>query len=402
MKFTYTATREGETYTGSVEAETRFDVYKHIRAEGGSVVSVTNATHNTWSLAYWNARLSSVKEHDKIIFAGNLAAMIAAGLSITRALSVAVRQTKNPRFKNTLEHIQGDIQKGGTFNEALARFPSIFSDLFVAMVRAGEESGSLSDALTNIARQLERAYNLKKKVKSALIYPSIIVVAIFGIGFLMMVKVVPTLAGTFKELGADLPASTQLVIAVSDFLVAHTFVALSIIFGIISLVYIALQTAIGKRVRDKSLLIVPIIGPLVCEINSARMARTFSSLLAAGVDIVSALSITSDVVQNSYHRDVLAVAGEKVKKGEQLSDVFVKREYLYPPLVGEMIMVGEETGALSEMLLRVADFYESEVEAKTKNLSTIIEPFLMLFIGGAVGFFAVSMVAPIYSLSNVI
>lgn len=399
-KFTYKAIRDGQTYTGTLEAADRFEVYRHVRAEGGSIITVDSDAKSKWSLVYWNAKLSTVKEHDKIVLAGNLSAMIAAGLPISRALSVSERQAKNPKLKNVLGFIRSEIQRGGTFHGVLEKFPRVFSKLFIAMVRAGEESGTLDESLTTVARQLERSYTLKKKIKGAMIYPMIIIVAIIAIAFLMMVKVVPTLAGTFKELGAELPKTTQAVIAVSDFMVAYLpFVLLGIV-AIIGGTYALLQTVGGQRGRDKMLLMTPMIGELVKEINAARTARTFSSLLAAGVDLVTALGITEQVVQNHYHKDVLKRAAEKVKKGGQLSEVFMQHEHLYPPLMGEMVAVGEETGALSDMLVRVADFYEKEVEQKTKNMSTIIEPFLMIVIGITVGFFAMSMIAPIYSLSE--
>ncbi len=399
-KFSYKATRDGETYTGTVEADDRFVVYRHVRAEGATLISVEVAGKGKWSFSYWNAKLSSVKQHDKIVFANNMAAMMAAGLPITRALSVSERQAKNPKLKHILLTVRADIQRGGTFHDALAQFPSVFSKLFVAMVRAGEEAGTLNESLENIADQLTSSYELKKKIKGALIYPTIIVVAIIGIGFLMMTEVVPTLSDTFTELGAELPRSTQAIITVSDWLVNYTALVLLGALALVGSVYAALRTTVGQRVRDKILLMTPLIGELVKEINAARTARTFASLLAAGVDIISALQITGEVVQNHYHRDVLKAAQENVKTGGQLSEVFVKYEKLYPPLMGEMIAVGEETGALSNMLLRVADFYEDEVSQKTKNMSTIIEPFLMILIGATVGFFAISMVGPIYSLSE--
>ncbi len=400
MKFSYTAERRGETYTGTIEARDRFEVYRHVRAEGGVIVNVDSETKRAFSLSYWNAKLSTIKEHDKIVLAANLSAMIEAGLPISRALAVAERQAKNPKLKRVLLMIRGDIHKGGTLHAALERFPNVFSKLFVAMVRAGEESGTLDDALTSIASQLESAYQLKKRIKGALIYPSIIVFAIVGIGFLMMTKVVPTLSKTFGELGAELPAATQAIISVSDFLVNYTaFFAIGLVLFILGM-HSLLKTTIGQRGRDKLLLVTPLIGELVKEINSARTARTFASLLEAGVDVVTALEITEQVVQNHYHKDVLRLAQKKVEKGEPLSDVFMKREDLYPPLMSEMLLVGEETGALSDMMKRVADFYEGEVTQKTKNMSTIIEPFLMLLIGGAVGFFAIAMVGPIYSLSE--
>jgi len=402
MKFSYRAERNGQTYSGTLEADDRFEVYRHVRSEGGSIITVDSDSKSKWSLTYWNTKFSSVPEHDKIVLASNLAAMISAGLSISRALSVAERQAKSPKLKSVLLFVRGDIEKGGTFYGSLERFPKVFSKLFVAMVRAGEESGTLDKALTSIANQLEQAYQLKKKIKGALIYPTIIVIAIVGIGFLMMTEVVPTLASTFDELGADLPKSTQAIIGFSDFLVNYTALVVLAVLAFFTGLHMLLRTSAGQRGRDKLLLFIPMIGELVKEINAARTARTFSSLLAAGVDVITALKITGEVVQNHYHRDVLLSAEKKVQKGGQLSEAFMQNDDLYPPLMGEMVAVGEETGALSDMLMRVATFYEGEVSQKTKNMSTIIEPFLMIIIGATVGFFAVAMIGPIYSLSDAI
>jgi type IV pilus assembly protein PilC len=268
------------------------------------------------------------------------------------------------------------------------------------MVMAGEESGKLADALTLIGAQLERAYTLKKKIKGALIYPGIILVAMIAISVLMLIFVVPTLTQTFEELGAELPKSTQAIILVSDFLVEQTLVAVSIPLLIILIIFYLARTKNGKKVFYYTLLRLPVIGSLNKEIQAARTARTLSSLLSSGVEIVMSISITSEVLQNPYYKDVLTMAEESVQKGLPLSASFTENEEIYPILVGEMISVGEETGKLPNMLLQVAEFYESEVEQKTKDMSTIIEPFLMIIIGVFVGFFAISMISPIYSLSE--
>ncbi len=399
-KFTYKARRGTEVYTGEVEAADRFGVYRHVRKDGGKVISVSNTNREKWTLSYWNSRLSTIKEHDKIILANNLAAMMAAGLSITRALSVSERQAKNPKLIKVITQIRSDIQSGKTFNESLAAFPHIFSRIFVAMVRAGEESGELAGALRTISGQLERAYVLKKKIKGAMLYPTIIVIAIIGIGILMMIKVVPSLASTFAELNTDLPASTRAIIAVSNALKDHVmFTAIGFFLFIVSIITIP-KTKYGKLGLDWLVLRIPVINELSKQLNSARMARTFSSLLSSGVDLVSALGISSEVLGNHYHRAVLEKAAHHVKKGSPLSETFAENEHLFPPLVSEMIAVGEETGSLPDLLQSIAEFYESEVEQKTKDMSTIIEPFLMLIVGGAVGFFAIAMIAPIYSLGD--
>ncbi len=390
-------------YKGIAEAKDRYELFAQIRHEGARVISVTLDNSNSkLSIHYWNSRITSVPEMEKITFAQTLSAMLTAGLSLSRAISVIERQTRNPRFSRTLAAIESDVRRGSQLNEALAAFPTLFSKLFISMVRAGEESGDLPGALKVVGEQMERSYTLKKKVRGAMIYPSIILIAIGGISVLMMTQVVPTLASTFRELGADLPKSTQFMIGMSDFLVQHSILALLLLGGFVALVVGALRFEGGKRTRDFLVLHIPLIGPLVKEINAARTARTLGSLLSAGVDMVTTITITADVVQNSYFKEVLQMAQKGVQQGEPLSKWFMLNEKLYPPLVGEMMSVGEETGDLTHMMQNLAVFYEEEVSRKTKDMSTIIEPFLMILIGGAVGFFAMSMVTPIYSLSDAI
>ena len=401
-KFTYTAEKSGgEVYKGVAEAADRFALYGIIRQEGGKIISVQESGGTGWlSMAYWNSLLSHISEYEKILFARNLGAMLSAGLALVRALAVIERQTKNAKMSSVVSSIASDVRRGETLHSALAKFPSVFPKLFVAMVRAGEEGGDLPASLQVIADQMERMYALKKKIRGALIYPCIILIAIFGIGALMMIYVVPTLAQTFAEMNAKLPASTMFIIGLSNFLVQYTFVALGLVAGSIALIYFLAHTRVGKRGFDFFFLHLPLIGPMVREVNAARTARTLASLLTSGVDVVTSLDIVGEVVQNSYFREVIHDASKSVGGGEPLSAAFTRREDLYPAFVGEMMAVGEETGAVGEMLKRLALFYEDEVDRKTKDMSTIIEPFLMVLIGGAVGFFAVSMITPIYQLSE--
>jgi type IV pilus assembly protein PilC len=341
-----------------------------------------------------------VSEYEKILFARNLGAMLAAGLPLARALSVMERQTRNQKLAGTLSEVTSSIRKGDALHAALAKFPRMFSKLFIAMVRAGEEGGDLPASLAVISEQMERMYNLKKKVRGALMYPTIVVAAMVGIGVLMMTQVVPTLAQTFAEMGAELPPTTQFVIAVSNFLVEYTLLAVILVVGIGVALYVGFRTRAGKRVVDMIFLRTPAIGGIVREVNAARTSRTLASLLSSGVDVITALGIAAEVVQNTYFQDVIKSASSGVAKGEPLSAAFTRREDLYPAFVGEMMAVGEETGQTTDMLKRLAGFYEDEVDRKTKDMSTIIEPFLMVAIGAGVGFFAISMISPIYSLSE--
>ena len=333
------------------------------------------------------------------MFTRNLGVMIRVGLSLSRALAILERQTKNKKFKEVISNVGASIKKGSSFHDALAKFPKVFPPLFVSMVKAGEESGGLAEALAVVGKQMEKANTLKKKVKGALIYPSIIVFAMIIIGIVMLLYVVPTLTKTFNELNVELPKSTQFVITISDFLSNNTLVALLLIIILGVGAVIAFKSKRGRRIFEYIILHIPVVSNLVKETNSARTARTLSSLLASGVEVVSAISITGEVVQNSYYKEVLKRSEKDIQKGLPFSKAFIDNEKLYPILVGEMIAVGEETGQLSGMLHQVAEFYESEVDQKTKNMSTIVEPFLMILIGVVVGFFAISMVSPIYSIS---
>jgi len=397
---------KGQKSEGSIEASDRFEVYRIVRKEGRTVISVKEkkgkGVFSISGLSQLNSLIGTVKMADKLIFTRNMAAMVDAGLTISRSLSIMERHMKSPVFKKTIKQIDDSIKEGSSFTDALKKFPKIFSPLFVSMVRAGEESGSLGDALRTIAEQMDRAYALKKRIRGALIYPSIVVMAMIVIGVLMLIFVVPTLTSTFAEFNVDLPATTRAIISASDFMVQNTILTIAlIVFTIVGFAY-GLRTRLGKRAFETLILHMPIIKGLVQETNAARTTRTLSSLLTSGVEVVTALSITRDVVQNSYYKEVIALAEKAIQKGEPISKVFLAHDKLYPILVGEIISVGEETGKLSEMLLQIASFYEEEIAQKTKDISAIIEPFLMLFIGAAVGFFALAMIAPIYSLSNVI
>lgn len=402
MLFHYKATKgSGEEYENTINVPDRFSVYKHIRKEGGTVILIEKEKEGiSLGIDFINNMFGVVKVNDKIMFTKNLSVMIKAGLSLTRALSVLERQSKNKKLKEVIKKLGTSIKGGSSFHDALSKFPKVFSALFISMVKAGEESGGLVEALNIIGKQMERAHNLKKKIKGALIYPAIIVIAMVIIGIVMLIYVVPTLSQTFNELGVELPRSTQFIITLSDFLKNNTVTALilAILIGVV--LTSGFRSKKGKRVFDYLILHVPIISGLVKETNSARTTRTLSSLLSSGVEVVNALSITGDVVQNSYYKGILKQSEKGIQKGLPLSKAFIENEKFYPILVGEMISVGEETGKLADMLLQIAEFYENEIEQKTKDMSTIIEPFLMILIGAVVGFFAISMISPIYSISS--
>ncbi len=401
-KFKYKIKDESGVKEEVSESHDKYALIDKLKGEGKEVISVEEVKSGSVNIELINRFLSKVKLQEKITFSRNLSAMIEAGLSASRALKILERQTKNAKFKYVIGELIDVINKGGSLSDGMSKFPKVFSSLFVSMVHAGEESGSLTESLRVISEQLEKSYLLRKKVKGAMLYPAIVISAMVIIAILMLMFVVPTLTETFKELEVELPGSTKLVIFISDFLSENTVVALFSILSFVVGFVMALKTKAGKKVSEFIVLRLPVIGKIAKQVNSARTTRTLASLLSAGVDMIEAISITKKVVQNSYYKEVLEKAEKDVQKGLPLSGVFMEREDLYPILVGEMMEVGEETGKFSEMLMRVALFYEEEVDVATKNISTIIEPVLMVFIGIGVGFFALSMITPMYSLSEAI
>lgn len=402
-RFTYTAEKnDGEVYKGSADARDRFELYETIRKEGAHLLRLEESGGGSsfFSMDELNRRFGRIPTQEKILFARNMGSMLQAGLPLSRVLAVIERQTKNLKFKAMIGEISGDVRHGLTLHDALQKHVQTFSQLMVAMVRAGEEGGDLATALMTTSDQLERSNELKKKIRGAMIYPSIILVAIFVIAAVMMVTVIPTLSKTFEEMHATLPLSTQFVVGTSNFIITHVFLSAGILMAVIAFFYTLLRLKSTKRARDFMFLNMPLIKESVREVNAAYTSRTLATLISAGVDVLTALDISSEVVQNTYFREVLKEAQKKVTQGEPLSSTFMKHEDLYPAFVGEMMAVGEETGKTGEMLMRLAKYYEEEVDRKMKNMSTIIEPILMLFIGTGVGFFAVSMITPIYQISQ--
>lgn len=403
--FTYTGEDSaGNKVSNTVEAKDRFAVYAIARNQGHTVSSIEESSK--FDLKRWlnieriNYHLSRVKDDELVMVTRNLGSMLVAGLTVTRALSVIERQSSNPRLKGTMKQIVARINQGDPFYEALKDFPETFDDLYVAMIRAGEESGNLAESLQTLAIQMERSTNLKKKIKGAMIYPSIVITVMVVIGILMMIYVMPQITGVFEGMDQELPATTKFLIATSEFLVEYTLLAIGGLLAAVAGVVYFFKTRWGKITSSWLVVRLPVIGELARETNAARTARTMSSLLNSGVGVIEAIEITEEVIQNVFFKEILHEAAVRVEKGTALSETFIERKDLYPILVGEMILVGEETGQIAGMLGELAIFYETEVERKTKDLSTIVEPLLMVVIGGGVGFFALALIAPIYSISD--
>ncbi len=398
-KYKVTNSQGGETEV-TKEFEDKAVLYSTLHKEGSTLLSVQEVTK---SKIKFNFHLTSgIKTEELISFAKNLAVMSDAGLPVSRALSILGKQSKNKKYTALLADLITEISKGETLSKAMADRSNIFSNIFVSMVKAGEESGKLSFSLKSIASQIEKSHTLSKKIKGAMIYPTVIICLMFVIGIVLMVYMVPTLTATFLGLNIDLPLPTKIIIAISDFLRTNILLTLSVIVALVMGGIYFFRSNLGKNVLDYVILRMPIFKHMSREVNAARTARTLSSLVSSGVEIVEAIRITSNVVSNHYFKDLLLEAAKKVEVGELLSTVLSGEKTLYPIFVGEMLAVGEETGKMTDMLDNIATYYENEVDQKTKDLSTIIEPFLMILIGIAVGAFAIAMLLPTYSLVDAI
>lgn len=399
-KYIYTAKNyNGESKGGEIVAKDEKDLVLELRSEGYLLTSVKVIQEkNEAGKVNFFDRFKSVPLKEKMVFARNLSVMISSGLAISRAIKNLSIQTENKTFKNILNDIQDELQGGKTLSDGMAKYPGVFSELFINMVRIGETSGNLEDVLKIVAVQLEKEHDLISKVRGAMIYPAVIIMAMFGIGILMLTYVLPQITGVFKDMDATLPKSTQFVIDMSDVLMNNSFiVAIGFLAFIVGMKFF-LSSSTGKKALSFVVLRIPVISNIIIKVNCARFARIYSSLLKSGINVVEALSIVSNTLANYYYKQAINNGIEEIQKGVALSEILSRNRRIFPPLVYQITEVGEETGKTETVLLQLAEFYEEEINQITKNMSSIIEPVLMIIIGAAVGFFAIAMLQPMYSL----
>ena len=406
--YSYTAAdSRGATTRGEREAESEKALAGSLKSEGLFLLeakdkAVASRGGINIDVGALLSKWKRVSLPDKMFFSRNLSIMVSAGLPLIKALEISAEQSPSQKFKSVLSSVQNSVVQGRSFADALRPHREVFGELYVNMIEVGETTGQLSLVLKLLANQMKKDYDLKKRVRGAMIYPAIILTVLGLIGALMMVYVVPSLAQTIGDLHVDLPLSTRIILFISDFFLHRGLWLVAGLTGCGVLVWRLLKSSAGHRAFDRLALRVPIFGPLVQKFNIARFCRMLSYLITAGVPIVRSLEITSSVLGNSLFKDAVREASVEIQKGVALNKILVKYPKLFQPMVVQMISVGEQTGKISEMMLRLAMFFEEEVSSTTKNLSTIIEPILMVVIGAAVGFFAVAMLQPIYgSLGNI-
>lgn len=340
-----------------------------------------------------------VSHKDLVVFSRQLSTLSSARVPILQSLRILESQVANKGLVVVIRNLIADIESGQSLSLAMARNPEVFGNVYVSLVRSGEASGKVSESLSYLADQLEKDYELRSKVKSALTYPTFVLSALVIVGVLMFKFVLPSLIGVLKEQGAELPAISRGLIIVTDFFDVYWWLVLLVIFGGVLLIRYYVTTAAGRYVWDAFKNKVPLIGPLLQKIYMARFARNLATLVAGGIPIIQALKIISEVINNVIYKQIMLEAADQVTNGKSISDALVKYPE-FPPLVTQMVRVGEQTAELDTILLKLANFYEKEVDAQISTLSSLLEPVIMVVLGVGVGLLVAGVLLPIYNLAS--
>ncbi len=386
----------GQTIEGEVEADDKRGVSEHLRAKGLIVLDIEE--HKVTDVGDIFSRFKKVKGESMVIFTRQLSTMIDSGMSLLRSLYVLEEQTDDPLLKERIADVREDIESGTSFGDALERHPNEFNDLYVAMVRAGEAGGILDETLRRVATQLEKDASIKRQVKSAMMYPVFIGSFALIVLVALLTFLVPVFAGIFKDLGGELPAITKVTVTASDAIKSYWFIIFPVPIAMFFLFKRWKKTEAGKAKWHKFLLRVPFkIGDIFHKVALARWSRSFASLTAAGVPIMQCIEVAGRTAGNNE----IALAMQDVLGSVEVGGTIaapLKKSPVFPGMVGHMVASGEETGSLDEMLSKIAEFYEDEVEASVKALTSILEPVMIVVVGGIVGFIVIAMYMPMFKI----
>jgi type IV pilus assembly protein PilC len=381
----------GQTRSGKVEAPNAEELKKRLQSEGLQVLEVTEDRKAPRVPAGGYGR---VKLTDLAIFARQFSTMLDAGVSLIRCLDVLQAQTNNARLRKILMDLSARVESGESLSRSMARHPKAFSQMIIGLIRAGEVGGVLEESLQRIAGFLEKDVQLRRKIRSALTYPVIVLLAAIGIVIFLVSWLVPQFAQLFKELGIkELPAPTQFLVDLSALFTQRYYVVLIAVAAVFIAYKLFVSTRVGRRVADRVKLRVPVFGPLHHKIVMARFSRTMGTLLASGVPILQAMETVAGVVGNSVVSDAVIESRARIREGEKIADP-LQRSKMFPPMVVHMVSVGEESGSLDHMLNKIADFYENEVEMTIATLTAAIEPVMIVLLGLIVLFIVISMFLP--------
>ncbi len=403
--FQYTARdKSGASRSGVMEAENKQDLLQKLRGKGLVATAVYEGAAPAASRAKGvtgTRKGKKVKSEEMILFTRSLATMVNAGLPLLQGIDIMIEQTENLNFKRVLTQIGQDIEAGMTFSDALKKHPRVFSDLYSSMVRAGEASGNLDGILIQLAEYLEATEKLKRDIKSAMTYPIIALVIVVAIAAGLLVFIVPKFQEIFESLGGTLPAPTLMLINLSNFVRSSILIVLGAIFAVVVALRYYISTPSGRYQFDSLRLRLPVFGPLFRKVAVSRFARTMSTLTRSGVPVLGALEIVERTIGNEVIARAVAGSQSSIKAGATIADPLA-RSGVFPLMVTRMIDVGERTGSLDELLTKISEFYDQQVEAAIASLTSLIEPMLILFLGVVVGGMVLALFLPIFKLSTLV
>ena len=391
-------TKTGETKRGETEAPDEAAVTQRLRAMALSNVKIKK---KPISINFKFPGIGGIGQKDLVIFTRQFATMIDAGLPLVQCLDILAGQLDNLAFRDVLSKVKNKVESGSTLADALGDHPKVFDTLYVQLVAAGEIGGILDTILNRLAQYIEKNEKLKAKVKGAMVYPSVVLIVAIGVTVVLLLFVTPTFEKMFKDFGGAMPAPTQIVIDISKWLQKYIIYMVVVIFGASIAFRAYLNWPKGREQWDAFTIRTPIFGPLIRKVAVARFTRTLGTMISSGVPILDAMEVVAKTAGNSVVEKAIRYTKEKIAEGKTIVQPLAETK-VFPPMVVQMIGVGEATGAMDQMLTKIADFYDDEVDAAVNALTSLIEPVMMVFLGGVVGGFLVAMYLPIFSIAGAI
>ncbi|MDD5342622.1 MAG: type II secretion system F family protein [Patescibacteria group bacterium] len=392
--------REGNNVTGVIEAPTE-NVAAELLEDRKYIILTLIQRKKATIFQGSIGMLNRVPLREVVIFSRQLSVMIATAVPIVQALRILVKQTRNVTFKIIISEIADEVDGGAKLSTSLSRYPQVFSEFFVHMIRSGETTGKLDETLIYLADQLEKDYDLQSKIRGAMIYPAFIMTALVAVGLVMMIFVIPKLTAVLEESGAELPITTRILIWTSNFLKNDWWVLILAIIGIVFLYRLISRSEAGRRQIDYLKLHLPVFGNLFQKIYLTRFARSISTLIAGGIPLTRTLEIVADIVGNTVYRELTIDTISVIEDGNSIATLFAKSKDV-PPMLTQMMAVGEQTGKLDMILRKLSEFYAKEVETMVHNIVTLLEPMVMLLLGAAVAVMITAILLPMYQLSSTI
>ncbi len=400
MKLYYRAvTQDGKVIRGLIEAKDVKEAGYYLRKHQLLPIVISSGTK--FSLARLFPFIRRATGNDLIFFTRQLSSMLSSGLTLMQSLTIMKNQIKNPAMNDIIQGLISRVEEGSSFSGALEKYPNLFSPIYIALMRAAESSGLLDKVLTRLSDSLEKQQKLHSQIKGALVYPIIVIIMMLGVVTIMMVVAIPQLNTFYKTMGLTLPLSTMIVIGMSDILIKFWWLCLIVVFLGLNMFRKWYRQESGRRIVDTSLLKIPLVGNLISESLMVEFARTLGLLVSTGSLVVDSLLKSADVVNNVFYRKEIILVAKRVEKGISVGDA-LEASSIFPPILVQMVKIGEQTGKLDESLTRVAEYFEREVEQTVKALTTAMEPAIMVVLGLGVGFLILAVITPIYKVISAI